>query len=139
MSKIEELHKELLALDKKRDMVWNEIWKLKEKETLKKFNVGECYIDAFDWDYPEAIKIIAISGEDIYYTKLEETKICKGDTTVSGTTHWVRITSEQFDALRDAVLADIQNPDWGTIDKSEWETIVEPIIKSIYPDYKPIQ
>lgn len=139
MSKIEELRKKLLVLDKERDMVLDEILKLKEKENLKKFNVGDCYIDAECWDYPEAIKIIDISGEDIYYTKLEETEISKCDTTVSGTVHWVKITSEQFDALRDAVLADIQNPDWGTVDKSEWESIVQPIIKSIYPEYKPIQ
>ena len=137
MSKIEELRKKLLALDKERDMIWKDICRLEEKEAAKQFNVGECYIDAFDWDYPEVYKIIAICEEDIYYVKLEETKICKGDTTAGGTTHWSKITTEQFDAIRDAVLADIQNPDWGTIEKSEWESIVQPIIKSIYQEYKP--
>ena len=63
--------------------------------------------------------------------------IGKGDTTLKRTENWTKITTEQFNALRDAVLSDIQNPNWGTMEKSAWEEVVQPIIKSIYPDYNP--
>ena len=137
METLKELREQIYALDQQRLGLYRKISKLEEKEILKCFKVGECYIDADCWDYPVAFKIIFISGKEIHFAKLEETMIGKGDTTLKRTENWTKITTEQFNALRDAVLSYIQNPNWGTMEKSAWEEVVQPIIKSIYPDYNP--
>lgn len=47
METLEELKEKYSKLDKERYLIYNKILELEAQETLKKFTVGECYLDTW--------------------------------------------------------------------------------------------
>lgn len=128
METLEELKEKFNKLDKERGILFKRILELEDQETLKKFTVGNCYLDIFKNHFA---KVIAIDNDELCAIVIDEYSIKRDWFTVEDIKIWKRITSEQF---RDAYLAtmkDIQDPDFegGTV--SNWNKIVNSIISSL--------
>lgn len=128
METLEELRKELNILNKDRDILFDKITKLENQKILKRFTVGECYIDTWNNNFK---KIIAIDCEEFYSICVNEDSICREFTTLESIRGWKKITSEQFKDIYLAVMKDIQDPDLEDKEESNWNIAFKDIMQSI--------
>lgn len=128
METLQELKEKYNKLDKERNIIYNKILELKDQEMLKKFTVGECYLDTWN----DAVnKIIAINGKEFYCMNVDEDSIRREFTTLESVRGWKKITSEQFKDAYLAVVKDIQDPDFEDQEESNWDIAFKSIIESI--------
>lgn len=127
METLEELKEEYSKLDKKRNIIYNKILELEDQEELKKFTVGECYLDTWNDTFK---KIIAIDCREFYCVGVNEDSICKEFTTIESIRGWKKITSEQFDSMLNAVLKDLQDTDLENKKESNWDKAFKAAIES---------
>lgn len=128
METLQELREKCKKLDKERDIIYNKILKLEDQEMLKKFTVGECYLDTWNGTFN---KIIAINGKEFYCMNVDEDSIRREFTTLESIRGWKKITSEQFKDAYLAVIKDIQDPDFEDKEESNWDTVYNRIINCI--------
>lgn len=128
METLEELKEKYKKLDKERDIIYNKILELEDREMLKKFTVGECYLDTWNDDFH---KIVAIDGKEFYCMNVNEDAIRREFTTLESIRGWKKITSEQFKNAYLAVIKDIQDPDLADEGESNWDRVYNSIINSI--------
>ena len=128
METLEELKEKYKKLDKERDIIYNKILELEDREMLKKFTVGECYLDTWNDDFH---KIVAIDGKEFYCMNVNEDAIRREFTTLESIRGWKKITSEQFKNAYLAVIKDIQDPDLADERESNWDRVYNSIINSI--------
>lgn len=128
METLEELKEKFNKLDKERGILFKRILELEDQETLKKFTVGNCYLDIFKNHFA---KVIAIDNDELCAIIIDEYSIKRDWFTVEDIKIWKRITSEQFKDAYLATMKDIQDPDFegGTV--SNWNKIVNSIISSL--------
>ena len=128
METLEELKEKFNKLDKERGILFKRILELEDQETLKKFTVGNCYLDIYKNHFA---KIIAIDNDELCAIIIDEYSIKRDWFTVEDIKIWKKITSEQFKDAYLATMKDIQDPDFegGTV--SNWNKIVNSIISSI--------
>ena len=128
METLEELKEKFNKLDKERGILFKRILELEDQETLKKFIVGNCYLDIFKNHFA---KVIAIDNDELCAIVIDEYSIKRDWFTVEDIKIWKRITSEQFKDAYLATMKDIQDPDFegGTV--SNWNKIVNSIINSV--------
>lgn len=128
METLEELKEKYNKLDKERNIIYNKILELEDQETLKRFTVGECYLDTWNNSFK---KIVAIDCTELYSICVDDSSICREFITIESTGNLKKITSEQFKDVYLAVLKDIQDPDLENKGKSNWDIAFKSIIESI--------
>ena len=127
METLEELKEEFNKLDKERSILFKKIRELEDQEILKKFTVGNCYLDI--WNY-RFVKIIAIDNDEFCSIVIDEDSIKKDWFTVEDVKNWKKITLHQFKDIYLAVMKDIRDPDLD-YQESNWFTVYKSIMNSI--------
>ena len=127
METLEELKEEFNKLNKKRSILFKKILELEDRETLKKFTVGNCYRDIYNNHFA---KIIAIDNDELCAIIINECSIKRDWLTVEDIKIWKKITSQQFKDAYLAVLKDIQDPDLDDNKKSNWDVVYNSIMNS---------
>lgn len=128
METIQELRDKYEKLTKERNILYNKILKLEDSETLKKFTVGECYLDTWSNNFK---KIIAIDCEELISICVDDYSICREFITIESIRDWKKITSEQFKSVYLAVMKDIQDPDLEDTKESNWDVTLKSVVESI--------
>lgn len=93
METLEELKEKYKKLDKERDIIYNKILELEDREMLKKFTVGECYLDTWNDDFH---KIVAIDGKEFYCMNVNEDAIRREFTTLESIRGWKSIIKTHY-------------------------------------------
>ena len=128
METLEELREKCKKLDKERDIIYNKILKLEDREMLRKFTVGECVLDTWNDSFN---KIIAIDDKEFYCMNVNKDSIRREFATLESVRGWKKITSEQFKDAYLAVMKDIQDPDFEDQEESNWDRVYTSIVNSI--------
>ena len=109
---IESLESRLSDLDEERRKIMDRLIQLEEEELKEKFHVNDCFIDVISSGiYNYAYKVIRVNADSILAVKVLRGHIMQAVVTLSGTTNWEKITSEQFETLLKLGLDVINNPD----------------------------
>lgn len=128
METLEQLKEKFNKLDKERGILFKKILELEDQETLKKFTVGNCYLDI--WNNRFA-KIIAIDSDEFCSIIIDENSIKRDWLTVEDIKNWKKITSHQFKDIYLAVIKDIWDPDFEEGAESNWNRILDSIINNL--------
>ena len=128
METLEELKEKFDKLNKKRGILFKKILELEDQETLKKFTVGNCYLDIYNNHFA---KVIAVDNDELCAIIIDECSIKRDWLTVEDIKIWKKITSEQFKDIYLAVLKDIQDPDLDDNKKSNWDVVYNSIMNSV--------
>lgn len=128
METLQELRKKYNKLDRERNIIYNKILKLEDRETLRKITVGECLLDTWNDSFN---KIIAINNKEFYCMNVNEDSIRREFATLESVRGWKKITSEQFKNVYLAVIKDIQDPDFEDQEESNWDRVYNSIINSV--------
>ena len=109
---IESLESRLSDLDEERQKIMDRLIQLEEEELKEKFHVNDCFIDVISSGiYNYAYKVIRVNADSILAVKVLRGHIMQAVVTLSDTTNWEKITSEQFETLLKLGLDVINNPD----------------------------
>ena len=127
METLEELKEKFDKLNKERSILFKKICELENQEILKKFTVGNCYLDI--WNY-RFVKIIAIDNDEFCSIVIDEDSIKRDWFTVEDVKNWKKITLHQFKDIYLAVMKDIRDPDLDD-KESNWLTVYKSIMNSI--------
>ena len=127
METLEELKEKFDKLDKERSILFKKIRKLENQEILKKFTVGNCYLDIWNDRF---VKIIAIDNNEFCSIVIDEYSITRDWFTVEDVKNWKKITLHQFKDIYLAVMKDIRDPDLN-YPESNWFTVYKSIMNSI--------
>ena len=127
METLEELKDKFDKLNKERSILFKKICELENQEILKKFTVGNCYLDI--WNY-RFVKIIAIDNDEFCSIVIDEDSIKRDWFTVEDVKNWKKITLHQFKDIYLAVMKDIRDPDLDD-KESNWLTVYKSIMNSI--------
>lgn len=128
METLQELREKYNKLDRERNIIYNKILELEDQEMLKKFTVGECYLDTWSDAFN---KIVAINGKEFYCMNVDEDSIRREFITLESIRGWKKITSEQFKDAYLAAIKDIQDPDFEDREESNWDRVYNSIINSV--------
>lgn len=128
METLEELREKCKKLDKERDIIYNKILKLEDREMLRKFTVGECVLDTWNDSFN---KIIAIDDKEFYCMNVNKDSIRREFATLESVRGWKKITSHQFKDAYLAIMKDIQDPDLEDKGESNWDRVYNSIINSV--------
>lgn len=128
METLEELKEKFNKLDKERGILFKRILELEDQETLKKFTIGNCYLDIFKNQFA---KVIAIDNDELCAIIIDEYSIKRDWFTVEDIKIWKKITSEQFRDAYHAVMKNIQDPDFEGGTESNWNKALDSIINSL--------
>ena len=131
METLKELKEKFNKLNKERGILFKRILELEDQETLKKFTVGDCYLDT-KWN--DLIKIVSIKGNYIYYICLGEACITRNNSYIYDIENWEKITPHQFKDAYLATMKDIQDPDFEEGPESNWNKALDSIISSLNKD-----
>ena len=127
METLEELKEKFDKLNKERSILFKKICELENQETLKKFTIGNCYLDI--WNY-RFVKIIAIDNDEFCSIVIDEDSIKRDWFTIEDVKNWKKITLHQFKDIYLAVMKDIRDPDLDD-KESNWLTVYKSIMNSI--------
>lgn len=128
METLEELKEKFDKLDKERGILFKRILELEDKETLKKFTVGNCYLDICRNHFA---KVIAIDNDELCAIIIDEYSIKRDWFTVEYIKTWKKITSHQFRDVYHAVMKDITDPDFENNEESNFDIVLKSIYNSI--------
>ena len=126
MKTLEKLREEYNNLNKKRNAIYKKIEELERQEVTHTFTVGDCYIDTYCKSFK---KVIALDENVLYCMVVNNESILRDFYYLNDTRCWKKITSEQFKDIYLAVLKDIQDPDLDDNKKSNWDVVLESIMK----------
>lgn len=128
METLEELRNTYKKLKKESDNIYSKIREIEKKDAISKFTVGNCYIDK-TWNY--LLKIVSIKNNWIYFICLRDATISRYVSNIYDFKNWEKITPEQFKNAYLAVIKDIQDPDLGDKEESNWDRVYNSIINSV--------
>lgn len=128
METLEELKEKFNKLDKERGILFKKIIELEDQETLKKFTVGNCYLDILNNRFA---KVIVTDNDELCAIVISECSIKRDWFTAEDIKIWKNITSEQFKNAYLAIMKDIQDPDFEERTESNWDIVYKSIITSI--------
>lgn len=130
MKTLEGLKEKFDKLNKERGTLFKRILELEDQETLKKFTVGNCYLDICK---NHLAKVIAIDNDELCAIIIDGRSIKKDWFTTEDIKIWKKITSEQFKNAYLATMKDIRDPDLDLRDKeSNWSIVYNSIVTSVY-------
>ena len=128
METLEELKEKFNKLNKERGILFKRILELEDQETLKKFTVGNCYLDICKNHFA---KVIAIDNDELCAIIIDECSIKRDWFTVEDIKIWEKITSSQFRDVYHAVMKDITDPDFEDNEESNFDIALKSIYNSI--------
>ncbi len=128
METLEELKEKFNKLNKERGILFKKILELEDQETLKKFTVGNCYLDICKNHFA---KVIAIDNDELCAIIIDECSIKRDWFTAEDIKIWKKITPHQFKDAYLATMKNIQDPDFEGGTESDWNKIINSIINSI--------
>ena len=128
METLEELKEKFNKLNKERGILFKRILELEDQETLKKFTVGNCYLDICKNHFA---KVIAIDNDELCAIIIDECSIKRDWFTAEDIKIWEKITSYQFRDVYHAVMKDIIDPDFEDNEESNFDTVLKSIYDSI--------
>ena len=128
METLEELKEKFNKLNKERGILFKRILELEDRETLKKFTVGNCYLDICKNHFA---KVIAIDNDELCAIIIDEYSIKRDWFTAEDVKIWKKITSHQFKDAYLATMKDIQDPDFEEGPESNWNKALDSIISSL--------
>ena len=128
METLEELKEKFNKLNKERGILFKRILELEDQETLKKFTIGNCYLDICKNHFA---KVIAIDNDELCAIIIDEYSIKRDWFTVEDIKIWEKITPHQFKDAYLATMKDIQDPDFEEGPESNWNKALDSIISSI--------
>ena len=128
METLEELKEKFNKLNKERGILFKKILELEDQETLKKFTVGNCYLDICKNHFA---KVIAIDNDELCAIIIDECSIKRDWFTAEDIKIWKKITSHQFKDAYLATMKDIQDPDFEEGPESNWNKALDSIISSL--------
>ena len=128
METLEELKEKFSKLNKERGILFKRILELEDIETLKKFTVGNCYLDTWNNRFT---KVIAIDNDELCAIIIDKYSIKRGWFTAKDIKIWEKITSHQFRDVYHATMKNIQDPDFEGGTESDWNKVLDSIISSI--------
>ena len=128
METLEELKEKFNKLNKERGILFKRILELEDQETLKKFTVGNCYLDICKNHFA---KVIAIDNDELCAIIIDEYSIKRDWFTVEDIKIWEKITPHQFKDAYLATMKDIQDPDFEEGPESNWNKALDSIISSL--------
>ena len=128
METLKELKEKFNKLNKERGILFKRILELEDQETLKKFTVGNCYLDICKNHFA---KIIAIDNDELCAIIIDECSIKRDWFTVEDIKIWEKITPHQFRDIYHAVMKDITDPDFEDNKESNFDIVLKSIYNSI--------
>ena len=128
METLEELKEKFNKLNKERGILFKKILELEDQETLKKFTVGNCYLDICKNYFA---KVIAIDNDELCAIIIDECSIKRDWFTAEDIKIWEKITPHQFRDVYHATMKDIQDPDFEEGQESNWNKTLDSIISSL--------
>lgn len=128
METLQKLRNKYKKLKEESDNIYSKIRALEKKEASLKFTVGDCYIDKV-WNY--LLKIVSIKNNWIYFICLKDAAISRYVSNIYDFKNWEKITPEQFKNAYLAVIKDIQDPDLGDKEESNWSIVYNSIVTSV--------
>ena len=128
METLEELKEKFNKLNKERGILFKRILELEDQETLKKFTVGNCYLDICKNHFA---KVIAIDNDELCAIIIDEYYIKRDWFTVEDIKIWEKITSHQFKDAYLATMKDITDPDFEDNEESNFDIVLKSIYNSI--------
>ena len=128
METLEELKEKFNKLNKERGILFKRILELEDQETLKKFTVGNCYLDIYKNHFA---KIIAIDNDELCAIIIDKYSIKRDWFTVEDIKIWEKITPHQFRDIYHAVMKDITDPDFEDNKESNFDIVLKSIYNSI--------
>ena len=128
METLEELKEKFNKLNKERGILFKRILELEDQETLKKFTVGNCYLDICKNHFA---KVIAIDNDELCAIIIDEYSIKRDWFTVEDIKIWEKITPHQFKDAYLATMKDIRDQDLEEGPESNWNKVLDSIISSI--------
>ena len=128
METLEELKEKFNKLNKERGILFKRILELEDQETLKKFTVGNCYLDICKNHFA---KIIAIDNDELCAIIIDECSIKRDWFTAEDIKIWEKITPHQFKDAYHAVMKDITDPDFEDNKESNFDIVLKSIYNSI--------
>ena len=131
METLDELKEKFNKLNKERGILFKRILELEDQETLKKFTVGNCYLDICKNHFA---KVIAIDNDELCAIIIDECSIKRDWFTAEDIKIWKKITSHQFKDAYLATMKDIQDPDFEEGPESNWNKALDSIISSLNKD-----
>ena len=128
METLEELKEKFNKLNKERGILFKRILELEDQETLKKFTVGNCYLDICKNHFA---KVIAIDNDELCAIIIDEYSIKRDWFTVEDIKIWEKITPHQFKDAYLATMKDITDPDFEDNKESNFNIVLKSIYNSI--------
>ena len=128
METLEELKEKFNKLNKERGILFKKILELEDQETLKKFTVGNCYLDICKNHFA---KVIAIDNDELCAIIIDECSIKRDWFTVEDSKIWEKITPHQFKDAYLATMKDITNSDFKDNEESNFDIVLKSIYNSI--------
>ena len=128
METLEELKEKFNKLIKERGILFKRILELEDQETLKKFTVGNCYLDICKNHFA---KVIAIDNDELCAIIIDECSIKRDWFTVEDIKIWEKITPHQFKDAYLATMKDITDPDFEDNKESNFDIVLKSIYNSI--------
>ena len=128
METLEELKEKFNKLNKERGILFKRILELEDQETLKKFTVGNCYLDICKNHFA---KVIAIDNDELCAIIIDECSIKRDWFTVEDIKIWEKITPHQFKDAYLATMKDITDPDFEDNKESNFDIALKSIYNSI--------
>ena len=128
METLEELKEKFNKLNKERGILFKRILELEDQETLKKFTVGNCYLDICKNHFA---KVIAIDNDELCAIIIDECSIKRDWFTVEDIKIWEKITPHQFKDAYLATMKDITDPDFEDNEESNFDIVLKSIYNSI--------
>ena len=128
METLEELKEKFNKLNKERGILFKRILELEDQETLKKFTVGNCYLDICKNHFA---KVIAIDNDELCAIIIDEYSIKRDWFTVEDIKIWEKITPHQFKDAYLATMKDITDPDFEDNKESNFDIVLKSIYNSI--------
>ena len=128
METLKELKEKFNKLNKERGILFKKILELEDQETLKKFTVGNCYLDICKNHFA---KVIAIDNDELCAIIIDECSIKRDWFTVEDIKIWEKITPHQFKDAYLATMKDITDPDFEDNKESNFDIVLKSIYNSI--------
>ena len=128
METLKELKEKFNKLNKERGILFKRILELEDQETLKKFTVGNCYLDICKNHFA---KVIAIDNDELCAIIIDEYSIKRDWFTVEDIKIWEKITPHQFKDAYLATMKDITDPDFEDNEESNFDIVLKSIYNSI--------
>lgn len=126
---INRLYDRLDNLSKEKVKILNTIKKLETQKCVKNIKVGDCFIEEDTSETTEIYQVLDIEEEEVITCLVvERYNIYKNSFKVTDTKYWKPITRNQFNALYQAVLIDLNDSKYHLEHNTNWDKEIKNLL-----------